>query len=203
MSDIQKSSDDKSVSEKDKITENVKEKEGFLPNESGKERSTEKNRAENEGERAPLIKKYTGKEKTAADIFTENINEPQLSSLPGKESTEGEKGGYTKEQTEDLLRAYPSLDIDELMQDELFMSFCDGKDGGVSLKNRYEQYKRFTEDFEKKSSYRLAAARASVGSLADTSYFEEAYFTKEQVMAMSPEDIRKNYDAIRKSQNNW
>ena len=120
-----------------------------------------------------------------------------------EEEQGAEESIYTKEQTDELLCSYPSVDINELMQDELFVSFCDGKDGSVSLKSRYEQYKRFTEDFEKKSSYRLAAARASVGSLADTSAFEEAYFTKEQVMAMSPEEIRKNYDAIRKSQNNW
>ena len=120
-----------------------------------------------------------------------------------EEEQGAEESIYTKEQTDELLKAYPTLDINALANDELFGSFCEGKGEGVSLKKRYEQYVKFYEDFEKRSSYRLAAARASAGSLADTSSQEDGYFTKEQVMAMSPDEIRKNYDAIRKSQNNW
>ena len=112
--------------------------------------------------------------------------EPPEPSQKSEEKQSAKGGIYTKGQT-----------------DELFGSFCEGKGEGVSLKKRYEQYVKFYEDFEKRSSYRLAAARASAGSLADTSSQEYGYFTKEQVMAMSPDEIRKNYDAIRKSQNNW
>lgn len=129
--------------------------------------------------------------------------EPTEPSEKSEEKQSAKKGLYTKEQTDELLKAYPTLDINALENDELFGSFCEGKGEGVSLKKRYEQYVKFYEDFEKKNSYRLAAARASVGSLADTSSHEDGYFTKEQVMAMSPDEIRKNYDAIRKSQNNW
>jgi hypothetical protein len=32
---------------------------------------------------------------------------------------------------------------------------------------------------------------------------EESYFTREDVMSMSPEEVHKNYDAIRKSQMKW
>ena len=179
MSDTQKLQDGKITEEKIKNTGEVSEI-------SGKEIEISEN---GESETKKTDETKDGK-----------LTEPFTKS---EEEQGAEESIYTKEQTDELLCSYPSVDINELMQDELFMSFCDGKDGSVSLKSRYEQYKRFTEDFEKKSSYRLAAARASVGSLADTSAFEEAYFTKEQVMAMSPEEIRKNYDAIRKSQNNW
>ena len=129
--------------------------------------------------------------------------EPTEPSQKSEEKQSAKGGVYTKEQTDELLKAYPTLDINALANDELFGSFCEGKGEGVSLKKRYEQYVKFYEDFEKRSSYRLAAARASAGSLADTSSQEDGYFTKEQVMAMSPDEIRKNYDAIRKSQNNW
>lgn len=179
MSDMKKSQSDEIIKEKD-------EKAGEVSEISEKESKASLN----------------GESETKKTDETKDggLTEPFTKS---EEEQGAEESIYTKEQTDELLCSYPSVDINELMQDELFVSFCDGKDGSVSLKSRYEQYKRFTEDFEKKSSYRLAAARASVGSLADTSAFEEAYFTKEQVMAMSPEEIRKNYDAIRKSQNNW
>lgn len=164
-----------------------------------KSKNTEEVSDISEKESEVLSEEKSEKEKTDE---VKEINPAELSPKD-KEEENANNVGYTKEQTDELLKSYPSVDINALMQDELFKSFCDGKGDEVSLKKRYEQYVRFFEDFEKRSSYRLAAARASAGSLADTSSGEDGYFTKEQVMAMSPDEIRKNYDIIRKSQNNW
>ena len=159
----------------------------------------------NTGEVSEISEKVSEKLQGSETEKTGKANDGEPPEPPQKsEEKQSAKGGiYTKEQTDELLKAYPTLDINALANDELFGSFCEGKGEGVSLKKRYEQYVKFYEDFEKRSSYRLAAARAIAGSLADTSSQEDGYFTKEQVMAMSPDEIRKNYDAIRKSQNNW
>lgn len=96
---------------------------------------------------------------------------------------------------------------DALLSDDgenaLFEEFCRDKNEDVSLEEMYGRYNAFVRDIERIQAYRVAGKKASVGSLAGESPVSDGYFSKEQVMAMSPDDIKKNYEIIRKSQNNW
>ena len=59
------------------------------------------------------------------------------------------------------------------------------------------------EHSRKKLAYALASANSGVGSLSSSSKTEQAFFTKEQVLNMSQEEIRRNYTKIRQSQQHW
>lgn len=106
-----------------------------------------------------------------------------------------------------FLSKYPDVDLDALIEDEDFGSFSEGKVGVKPLADIYGDYLRFTERFEEKAKSRAARlyanGRASPGALSSSEMGAEVFFTPEQVRAMTPEQVSKNYDTIRASMKHW
>ena len=116
-----------------------------------------------------------------------------------KQNSENEKEEFSK--------CFPNVNIDELQNDTLFSIFSKGKNSKMSLLEIYSEYDNFLsyvrESEQIKSAVRMANSRASVGSLQDEQGTTDEYFTKDEVSAMSPAEINKNYEKIRKSQLKW
>ena len=111
---------------------------------------------------------------------------------------------------EEFANAHPNVDVNEVLQDGMFMSFAEGKLGKKSLSEVYSQYLPIKEAISgakreaEKDAHAEAVAGAAVGSLTNSSAPPEGeFFTKEQVLKMSPKEVHDKYEKIRKSQARW
>lgn len=112
---------------------------------------------------------------------------------------------------EAFAKKYPDIDIGELIGDEQFINYSNGKVGEMPLCEIYEGYAKMLDklkaDAEKsantKAQQQLANAKASPGSLASTNTNDNGFFTREQVQQMTKEEVHKNYDKIRASMSKW
>ena len=102
---------------------------------------------------------------------------------------------------------YPELNKDELLKSEEFNLFAGKRLESEELSSLYRGYLDFTEKIRVKEMERaadiLARKNSSVGALNSSNAPENTFFTKEQVKSMSREQIRANYEKIRKSQEKW
>ena len=100
----------------------------------------------------------------------------------------------------------PGVSMESLVNDRLFKEFFEGAKG-ASLSSAYSQFCNFISKIQdeaiKKERARQSNANASVGVLSNNVSSEDTYFTKEQVLKMSPKEIKKHYNRIRESQANW
>lgn len=105
---------------------------------------------------------------------------------------------------------YPNLNVRDVLNDKDFLEYADGKSG--TLIKLYEDYQKFIgkfsraaeENANKAAAQAAANAASAVGSLNNSGPTEENdFFTYEQVSAMSREEIKRNYEKIRKSQAKW
>ena len=107
---------------------------------------------------------------------------------------------------EDFISKYPDIDIGELISDENFRTFADGKTGNMPLAEIYSGYMQFVERYEKQAKTQAARLyanhKASPGALGSVGA-SGGFFTPEQVRAMSPAEVRENFDVIKKSMKNW
>lgn len=107
----------------------------------------------------------------------------------------------------DFSASYPDVNIDELIKDEAFNDYADGKLGRKTLKQIYEGYLGFVDSqrraAESKAAQTLANAKASPGSLSSSGESGEKFFTRDEVRAMTEKQINDNYDAIRRSMKKW
>ena len=108
---------------------------------------------------------------------------------------------------DELRSAYPDVNIDELINDEAFNDYADGKLGRKPLKEVYEGFLSFVDrhkrDAENKAAQMVANAKASPGALSSAGESGEKYFTRDEVKAMNAKQIHENYDAIRRSMTKW
>ena len=104
-------------------------------------------------------------------------------------------------------KLFPNVSIEKLEQDELFRLFSSHNGKNLTISNLYTNYLRLvnalSDDFAKKSLVSLQNKLSSPGSLASSEKTSEVFFTKEQVLRMTPEQISQNYNIIRKSQQKW
>ncbi|MBQ4585104.1 MAG: hypothetical protein IJA82_02720 [Clostridia bacterium] len=129
-----------------------------------------------------------------------------------QKSAEEQKRANDEKVTNDLAdfaQKYADVDVKELLADETFRAFADGKLETRSLSEVYEQFlpiKNMIDEKRKRIEQEatdLANKKASPGSLSSPQPNAEEFFTKEQVLKMSADDIKKNFDKIRKSQERW
>lgn len=118
----------------------------------------------------------------------------------------------TKE-LEEFSTVYPNVKINDVLQDTEFAAFADGKLGKMSLALVYSQYlldksnkaamanaKREAD----KAAHTQAVTNAAVGSVTNASTPpDKDFFTREQVLKMSKQEVHDNYEKIRKSQTKW
>ncbi|MBO5379647.1 MAG: hypothetical protein J6A90_04905 [Clostridia bacterium] len=104
-------------------------------------------------------------------------------------------------------KLFPNVSIEKLEQDELFRLFSSHNGKNLTISDLYTNYLRLvnalSDDFAKKSLVSLQNKLSSPGSLASSEKTSEVFFTKEQVLKMTPEQISQYYNIIRKSQQKW
>ncbi len=104
-------------------------------------------------------------------------------------------------------KLFPGVSLEKIEQDELFRLFSSHNGNKLTISDLYTNYLRFISmvegDFAKKSLVSLQNKLLSPGSLASSKKSGEIFFTKEQVLKMSPSQIADNYEIIRKSQQKW
>lgn len=113
---------------------------------------------------------------------------------------------FLRKDSEEFVKKYPSVKVDELFADTRFKKFSKGKLGNVPLAEVYEDYQEFIGEIDTKAQElaekRLAKTIASPGDLkpsgADTK--QERLYTFEELKKMSQAEISKNWDLVKKSQ---
>jgi len=129
-----------------------------------------------------------------------------------KEKAQGEAQKQTRAQEglKEFREKYPNVNVQELFADEDFLKFGKNALEMVSLAGVYEAYLPIKTERErikaenKKAAALVANSQVAVGSVTSaTDPADSEFFTKEQVQKMSPEEIKKNYEKIRKSQEKW
>lgn len=114
----------------------------------------------------------------------------------------------TSEEEENLIfsKLFPGVLRQNVENDECFKLFAQFKDKNRSFSLLYSDYlalvKKISNSATEKALFSLQNKASSPGSLASATN-SDSFFTREQVLRMSREEISKNYDKIRKSQENW
>lgn len=124
-----------------------------------------------------------------------------------KQTKEQEEAEWYRNDYADFVSKHPDVDMNTLVKDKQFQTFASGKVGTLPLSEIYEGYAELIAEFEKKSKQKaaqiLANQKASPGALSSPNGNGEGLFTREQVQAMTPEEVHKNYDKIRASMRKW
>lgn len=128
------------------------------------------------------------------------------------EKAKADDDAYVQSDLAAFRKAYPDVDIKELLEDERFIDYADGKiEKKVPLSKIYEGYSKLVGDTtksaktaaERAAAQALANKSASPGSSTSSNNVESEYFTPEQVDAMTPAEIRKNLSKIDNSMKKW
>lgn len=102
---------------------------------------------------------------------------------------------------------FPEIDVKKLQDSREFQAFLGILSQKPTLSQIYTCFSEICTSAEEKSEKRLlqalANANAGVGALSSSQRSENPYFTREQVLKMSPQQVRKHYESIRKSQEKW
>lgn len=124
-----------------------------------------------------------------------------------QERTEAEQREWYDKDRAAFAEKHPDVDLDALIGDADFADYSRGKVGEVPLAEIYEGYLRMTarieENAKRTAAQMVANGKASPGALTGAAQVESDFFTKEQVKAMTPEQIDANYHKIRKSMAKW
>lgn len=123
------------------------------------------------------------------------------------EEEERKQAEWYRTDRERFLTKYPEVDIEELIGDEAFRSFAEGKTGERPLTEIYEGYLSLLEGRDRQArhmaAHMLANKKASPGALSHSNGGENEFFSAEDVRKMSAGDVHKNYDKIMRSMKNW
>jgi hypothetical protein len=107
---------------------------------------------------------------------------------------------------------FPNVNVQELLRDEDFAEYADGKLGRKTISAVYEAYVNYKNKLtgkqteakeEAKAAQANANKKASVGSLHSSHKESKDFFTPDQVRAMSRAEVKKNFDAIKESMKKW
>lgn len=114
---------------------------------------------------------------------------------------------WFREDRSAFAKKYPDVKLDELIADEDFADYADGKVGTKPLAEIYEGFLRQTARFEDRARTRAAQAaanrEASPGALGTAGGSDTGFYTPEQVDAMTKEEVKKNLDKINESMKHW
>ena len=120
---------------------------------------------------------------------------------------EEQEAEWFRSDREAFSKKYPDVSLDELIEDEDFADYADGKVGKKPLAEIYEGYLRQSARFEERARTRAAQAvanrEASPGALGTAGSSDTGFYTPEQVDAMSKSEVKKNLDKINESMKHW
>ena len=114
---------------------------------------------------------------------------------------------FTEESIKAFNSAFPTQDAEKLKKNKDFQAFISILTPNLSLCDIYSRFSALSasieENAQKKLAQAIANASSGVGSLSSSEPNTDTFFTKEQVLRMSAEQISKNYAKIRRSQEKW
>lgn len=134
---------------------------------------------------------------------------PSAEQTPDGEGEEVEVGSqeWYRRDREAFAAAYPDVPLEGLVRDPAFTLYSEGKVGRLPMAEIYRGFRRLEEELEGRARQRAAQTvanrMASPGTLGSAGSAESDYFSAEQVRAMSPHEVRENYDKIRRSMAKW
>lgn len=138
--------------------------------------------------------------------YAKNQKQKQRQQAESQKQKEQSKEWYTNNRNE-FIKKYPDVDINKLVDDENFIAYVGGRGSTETLVKLYEGYtelsNRIKKQLQDKEKQQLANSKATPGALSTTGTNNADFFTKEQVLKMTPAEIKKNYETIRKSQKKW
>lgn len=138
--------------------------------------------------------------------FSKHQKEKQRKEEEEAQRREKEDEWYRADR-ESFVSKHPEVVLDDLLSNEDFNAFAKGKVGNMPLSEIYEDFIGIVSKYEEKSkeiaAQMLANKKASPGALSTSNGSSASFFTRAQVQSMSPEEVHKNYDAIRKSMTKW
>lgn len=157
-----------------------------------------------------LMKEIEKKGGDPLSDYSKHLKVKEREQAEKRAKDESAKEWYRKDR-EAFAEKHPDVDIQNLINDERFTRYAEGKVGEIPLSDIYEGYTSMMDgiraEAEKTANQRaqqqLANAKASPGSLASANANDNGFFTREQVQKMSPADVHKNYDKIRASMTKW
>ena len=118
-----------------------------------------------------------------------------------------EKKAWFAKDREAFETKHPNVNLDDLIADEGFAKYAEGKVGVMPLADIYQGFNDLVGRYDDKAKAIAAQAvanrQASPGSVSTSGEAQSDFFTPEQVRKMSREDIRKNYEKIRASMAKW
>lgn len=112
-----------------------------------------------------------------------------------------------EQEEQDFSKAFPGVERQKVESDPDFLLFKGSREQNKGTVSLYKDFLELSASIERKVTERLLAKnatnRSSVGSLSSSERIDGDYFTKEHVLKMSEEQIRRNFDKIRRSQARW
>lgn len=117
------------------------------------------------------------------------------------------KEEWYRHDREAFCSSHPDVNLEELIADEQFRSFAEGKVGERSMNEIYDSFVKFQGHYEENARTMAAQAfanqKASPGALGSTGNPESDYFTPDEVRKMTQSEVRANYEKIRNSMKKW
>lgn len=123
-----------------------------------------------------------------------------------KEKAKQESDNKAKSDIDDFKLAYPQVDVKELLLNEKFKDYADGKLGNKPLKDIYSSFLKYNpivNKEEEKLAKETAKNNASVGSLKGEPSAPTGLLTQAQVSNMSRKQIQDNLDLVMRSMASW
>ncbi|MBQ8546701.1 MAG: hypothetical protein IJ437_07170 [Clostridia bacterium] len=102
---------------------------------------------------------------------------------------------------------FPGVKRESVEKDPNFMLFANGKDKNKPFCSLYGEYialvGKIREEITMRGVVAMKNKLSSPGSLSSEKSPENDYFTRDQVLKMNKEQISRNYNKIRESQQKW
>ncbi|MBR2944272.1 MAG: hypothetical protein IKC16_04200 [Clostridia bacterium] len=150
--------------------------------------------------------KSTGK--TCKDELVENAKTPDPVSEFGTFNVESTTENTISDEDDSLLfsKLFPGVSRESVENDEVFKLFSKSRLKNAPFSVIYSDFRALVDKISQSEREKLAfsakVANSSPGALA-SSATDDSFFTKEQVLRMSKEQIARNYQKIRQSQERW
>ena len=111
------------------------------------------------------------------------------------------------DENEQFAKLFPGISRNNIENDRVFNIFKASRDASKSFCDVYSDYLEIvgeiTKEIKAKEAFKSKTCLSAVGPLSSSERSDDCFFTKEQVLRMSKEQIAKNYEKIRKSQQKW
>lgn len=114
---------------------------------------------------------------------------------------------WFKEDQKKFASTFPDVNSEELFSDPIFLEFAEKRAGVESMVDIYQTFlsvsrrieAKVMEKAENEFKIRLANAKASPGSLTESTKVSERLYTFDELKRMSPEAIERNWQKVQQS----